>query len=81
MCWFVNTCEHAEVPPLSVESDRSTRATHTHIYHAHTHGHNMTAISICEYSVLCTGYISVMFSLLPWQQTFGAHTSYPVLSD
>lgn len=30
MCWFVNTCEHAEVPPLSVESDTSTRANHTH---------------------------------------------------
>lgn len=61
--------QNIEKSPLSVKSTTST------------HSQRKTAISICEYSVLCTGTITVMFALLPWQQTFGAHTSHPELND
>lgn len=34
MCWFVNTCEHAEVPPLS-----QWKVTQAHVQHTHTQIH------------------------------------------
>ncbi len=51
MCWCVNTCEHAEVPPLLVERDTSTRATHTYTHtHAHTQGLLLLFVNIPCYT-------------------------------